>query len=72
VVGSDFIRFSHILKNEDASLQEPIVLGLRDYIQRSDETARRALVDAGILPVILPASAFVSSYNEYDLLYYIL
>ena len=55
VVDSDFIRLFRILKNEDARVREPIIVELRDHIQGSDETARRSLVDAGILPVILPA-----------------
>ena len=55
VVDSDFIRLFRILKNEDARVREPIIAELGDYIQESDETARRSLVDAGILPAILPA-----------------
>jgi hypothetical protein len=54
VVDSDFIRLFRILKNEDARVRESIIVELRDHIQGSDETARRSLVDAGILPVILP------------------
>ena len=56
VVDSDFIRLFRILKNEDARVREPIIVELRDYIQGSNETARRSLVDAGILPVILPTN----------------
>ena len=55
VVDSDFIRLFRILKNEDAHVREPIIVELRNHIQRSDETVRRSLVDAGILRVILPA-----------------
>ena len=53
MVDGDFIRLFRILQNEDARVREPIILELRDHIQGSDETARRRLVDAGILPVIL-------------------
>jgi hypothetical protein len=55
VVNSDFIRLFRILKNEDARVRETIIVELRDHIQGSDERARRSLVDAGILPAILPA-----------------
>jgi hypothetical protein len=57
VVGSDFVRLFRILKNEDARLREPIIVELRDHILGSDETARRSLVDAGILSVILSANS---------------
>jgi hypothetical protein len=53
VVDGDFIRLFRILQNEDTRVREPIIAELRDHIQRSDETAHRCLVDAGILPTIL-------------------
>ena len=57
VVSSDFVRLFRILENEDARLRKPIILELRDHIQASDETARRSLVDAGILSAILSANS---------------
>ena len=57
VVDSDFIRLFSILQNEDARVREPIIVALRDHIQGTDETARRFLVDAGILPAILPTQS---------------
>ena len=55
VVDGDFDRLFRIFQNEDARVREPIIVELRDYIQGSDETARRSLVDAGILPELLLA-----------------
>ena len=57
VVGGDFIRVFRILHNEDARVREPIIVELRDHIQGSDETARKSLVDAGILQAILSANS---------------
>jgi hypothetical protein len=58
VVDGDFIRLFNMLRwqndSEDALVREPFIVELRDYIQGSDETARRSVVDAGILPLILP------------------
>ena len=50
VVDCNFIQLFRILRSEDARVREPIIIELRDHIQGSDETARRSLVDAGILP----------------------
>ena len=55
MVDGDFIGLFRIFQNEDARVREPIIVELRDHIQGSDETARRSLVDAGILPAILLA-----------------
>jgi hypothetical protein len=55
VVDGDFVQLFRIFQNEDARVREPIIVELRDHIQGSDETARRALVDAGILQAILEA-----------------
>ena len=57
VVDGDFIRLFRILQNKDARVRGPIIVELRDYIQGSDEKARRFLVDAGILPAILPTES---------------
>ena len=65
VVEGDFIQLFRIFQNEDARLREPIIVELFDYIQGSDETARRCLVDAGILPAILSAQ---SNQTKDDLL----
>ncbi|KDR80999.1 hypothetical protein GALMADRAFT_222596 [Galerina marginata CBS 339.88] len=51
----DFIRMFRMLRSEDVRVREPIIGQLRTYIQDSDETARRRLVDARILPKILDA-----------------
>ena len=67
MVDSDFIRLFRLLKNEDARVREPIIIELRDLIQGSDETARRSLVDAGILPVILPT---YSNHTKDDLTFF--
>ena len=66
VVDGDFIRLFSKLKNEDARVRKPIIAELCDYIQESDETARRSLVDAGILSAILPAHS--SNQTKDDLL----
>ena len=55
VVDGDFSQLFRIFQNEDARVREPIIVELRDHIQGSDETDRRSLVDAGILPAILLA-----------------
>lgn len=55
VVDGDFIRIFRILHSEDARVREPIIAELQAYIQESDETGRRGLVDARILPAILQA-----------------
>ena len=65
VVDSDFGKNFRILQNDDARVRKPIIAELRDHIQRSDETARRCLVDADILSVILPAH---SNQTKDDLL----
>ena len=65
VVDSDFGKLFRILQNDDARVRKPIIAELRDHIQRSDETARRCLVDADILSVILPAH---SNQTKDDLL----
>jgi hypothetical protein len=57
VVGGDFILIFRILHSEDARLREPIIAELQAHIQESDETGRRRLVDARILPEILQAYA---------------
>ena len=55
VVDCNLIKLFRILRSEDTRVRELIIIELRDHIQGSDETARRSLVDAGILPAILPA-----------------
>ena len=67
VVDGDYNRLFRIFQNEDARVREPIIVELRDHIQGSDETARRSLVDAGILPAILLAHTR-SNQNKDDLL----
>ena len=55
VVDCNLIQLFRILRSEDTRVRELIIIELRDHIQGSDETARRSLVDAGILPAILLA-----------------
>ena len=57
VADGDFTRLFRIFHNEDSRVREPIIVELRDHIQGSDETARKCLVDAGILPAILSAQS---------------
>ena len=69
VVDGDYTRLFRIFQNEDARVREPIIVELRDHIQGSDETARRSLVDAGILPAILLAHTR-SNQSKDDLVFF--
>jgi hypothetical protein len=51
----DFIQLFRLFRNKDPCIRAPIVAELRTFIQTSDETARRRIVDADILPAILQA-----------------
>lgn len=55
VTDGNFIQIFRIFHSEDVRVREPIITQLRAYIHESDETARRRLVDARILPAILQA-----------------
>ena len=51
----DFFQLFRLFGNGDARIRAPVIAELRSFIQTSDETARRRIVDAGILPGILDA-----------------
>lgn len=55
VTEGNFMQIFRIFYCEDVRIREPIIAQLRIYIQESDETARRRLVDARVLPAILQA-----------------
>ena len=55
MVDSNFPRLFRLLNNDDVRIRQPIIKELHGHIQRSDESARRRIVDAGILPAILDA-----------------
>jgi hypothetical protein len=51
----DYIHLFRLFENEDLRIRAPVLAELRTLIQASDETARRRIVDADILPAILQA-----------------
>ena len=53
VVDGNFIQIFRILENEDVRVRESMIKELRSHIQGSDEAARKRLVEAGILSVML-------------------
>jgi hypothetical protein len=55
VSDGDYIQLFHLFENEDPRIRAPAIAELRTFIQTSDETARRRIVDADILPAILQA-----------------
>jgi hypothetical protein len=60
----DYIQLFHLFENEDPRIRAPVIAELRTLIQTSDETARRRIVDADILPAILQAD----KHGEDDLI----
>ena len=55
VVDGDFTRLFSVFRSEDVHVRQSVIKELQNHIQRSDEAARRQIVDAGILPEILQA-----------------
>lgn len=55
VSDGDYIQLFRLFGNEDSRIRAPVIAELRAFIQASDETARRHIVDADILPAILQA-----------------
>ena len=55
VVDGDFTRLFSVFRSEDVHVRQSVIKELQNHIQRSDEAARRQIVDAGILPEILRA-----------------
>ena len=53
VVDGDFVRLYSVFNSDDVRVRQPVIKELQGHIQRSDETARRRIVEAGILPAIL-------------------
>jgi hypothetical protein len=55
VSDGDYIQLFRLFENEDPRIRAPVIAELYTLIQASDETARRRIVDADILPAILRA-----------------
>jgi hypothetical protein len=51
----DFLQLFRLFENGEPRIRAPVITELRSFIQASDETARRRIVDADILPAILQA-----------------
>jgi len=51
----DYVQLFRLFENGDPRIRAPVIAELRSFIQASDETARRRIVDADILPAILHA-----------------
>ena len=55
VKDGDLLQLFRLFENGDPRIRAPVIAELRTLIQASDETARRRIVDANILPAILHA-----------------
>ena len=55
VKDGDLLQLFRLFENGDPRIRAPVIAELRSLIQAPDETARRRIVDAGILPAILQA-----------------
>ena len=55
VKDGDLLQLFRLFENGDPRIRAPVIAELRSFIQASDETVRRRIVDAGILPAILHA-----------------
>lgn len=64
VLDGDYTQLFHLFGNEDLLIRAPIIAELRTFIQGSDETVRKHIVEADILPAILHAE----SHDKDDLI----
>ena len=55
VKDGDLLQLFRLFENGDPRIRAPVIAELRSFVQASDETARRRIVDAHILPAILHA-----------------
>jgi len=55
VKDGDLLQLFRLLENGDPRIRAPAITELWSFIQASDETARRRIVDAEVLPAILHA-----------------
>ena len=55
VKDGELLQLFRLFENNDPRIRAPVIAELRSFIQASDETARRRIVDADILPAILHA-----------------
>lgn len=67
VLDGDYVQLFHLFANEDPRIRAPVIAELWSFIQASDETARRRIVDADILSAILQAD----SHGKDDLILFI-
>jgi hypothetical protein len=67
VLDEDYVQLFQLFANDDPRIRAPVIAELWSFIQASDETVRRRIVDADILSAILRAD----SHDKDDLILFI-